>query len=99
MQAMCEYIEGIYRKSLYVRGISIYQEDENESLSALVVPNNRQLSKLARMKKIDSSCSENAAILDMVLEDLRQMGQKAGLRQFEMIETLSFTSPETSRSA
>ncbi|KAF1945006.1 acetyl-CoA synthetase-like protein [Clathrospora elynae] len=85
-----EKLESVYRSTPIVANICVYAAEDRQKPVAIIVPAEPALKKLAAQEGVQGDHLEelvhNKKINSAVLKQLQQVGQKAGLAGFEVIE-------------
>ncbi|GFQ88898.1 long-chain-fatty-acid--CoA ligase 1 [Trichonephila clavata] len=86
-----EKIENIYLTSQYVAQIFVYGESLKSCLVGVIVPEEKIVKNWCKMNEIEGTWPElckNKEVRKMILADITDLGQKAGLKSFEQIKDL-----------
>lgn len=86
-----EKIENIYLSSQYVSQIFVHGESLQSCLVAVIVPDREVLAPWCKEKGIEGTWQEicrNKAVKELILNDITNLGKKAGLKSFEQVKDI-----------
>ncbi|CAL1273035.1 unnamed protein product [Larinioides sclopetarius] len=86
-----EKIENIYMSSQYVSQIFVHGESLQSCLVAVIVPDKEVLTSWCKEKGIEGTWEEicrNKVVKELILNDITNLGKKAGLKSFEQVKDI-----------
>ena len=85
-----EKIENVYSKSQYVAQVFVHGEGLKSCVIAIVVPDVENVKYYSAEHNIPGTLSvlcNNPVIKQLILNDITDLGKKAGLKSFEQVRT------------
>lgn len=90
-----EKLEAVYRGSAYVNNVMVYGDGTQPRAIAIVSPNEKPLSDLAKSLGVDQGAMyTDPKVRDAVFKDLIAVGKKQGLASLEMITGVGLVEDE-----